>query len=103
MPGVVAADSHISPVPGSHNQHCRACAFLPLAPHVLLLPLLPQGDDGVYDPDLGRTLQPWKATQVDIVRDALVRYGMDCLDKVVAQVGWLLLGLGGVLLLRVRG
>lgn len=38
------------------------------------------------DPQLGRVVQPWKAAHVDIVRDALLRYGADCMDKVLALV-----------------
>jgi hypothetical protein len=38
------------------------------------------------DPQLGRVVQPWKATHVDIVRDAVLRYGADCMDKILAYV-----------------
>lgn len=40
----------------------------------------------MFDPELGRVVVPWKASHVEAVREALLRYGMDRLDKVVAQV-----------------
>lgn len=45
-----------------------------------------QGDEPLVDAELGRVVQPWKASQVEPVRDALLRYGADRIDKVIAQV-----------------
>lgn len=45
-----------------------------------------QAEDNTHDPELGRPVQPWKAVQVEVVRDALLRYGVDRMDKVVALV-----------------
>ena len=45
-----------------------------------------QGDELLEDAELGRVVQPWRAAQVEVVREALLRYGADRLDKVVAQV-----------------
>lgn len=45
------------------------------------------------DPKLGRVIEVWKTSHVETVRDALLRYGIDQVDKVVEQVrgrpGWL--------------
>jgi hypothetical protein len=45
-----------------------------------------QGDEPVVDPELGRVIEPWRTGQVDLVREALLRYGPDRMDKVVQQV-----------------
>jgi hypothetical protein len=38
------------------------------------------------DPKLGRVVEVWKTSHVDTVRDALLRYGINQVDKVVEQV-----------------
>jgi hypothetical protein len=45
-----------------------------------------QGDEPVVDLELGRVIEPWRTGQVDFVREALLRYGPDRMDKVVQQV-----------------